>query len=155
MTSIYSKKYEKILAPMDGSEASKKALVEAICISKYTHSKIVGLYVVQSDTSEESFVNLLKPLSSIREKGYESKHLFEASQIMTDSLTVCQENGIEFSGVASKGEPGRKILSYSERHGIDMIVMGSTGKGYVKGALLGSVSTYVLHNSKFPVTIVR
>ena len=38
---------------------------------------------------------------------------------------------------------------------IDMVVMGSRGRGSVKGVLLGSVSKYVLDKSKVPVLIVK
>ena len=38
---------------------------------------------------------------------------------------------------------------------VDMVIIGSRGRGSVKGALLGSVSKYVLDKSKVPVLIVK
>jgi nucleotide-binding universal stress UspA family protein len=47
------------------------------------------------------------------------------------------------------------ILSYSEKHGIDFIVMGSRGLGGFKKMLLGSVASGVSQHSKCPVLIVK
>ena len=38
---------------------------------------------------------------------------------------------------------------------LDMVIIGSRGRGSVKGALLGSVSKYILDKSKIPVLIVK
>ena len=46
-------------------------------------------------------------------------------------------------------------IANDEHMNIDMVVIGSRGRGSVKGALLGSVSKYVLDKSKVPVLIVK
>ena len=47
------------------------------------------------------------------------------------------------------------ILDFAETNDIDLIVMGSRGLGVVKGVLLGSVSQYVVEQSKCPVLVVK
>ncbi|MBR6268720.1 MAG: universal stress protein, partial [Selenomonadaceae bacterium] len=37
----------------------------------------------------------------------------------------------------------------------DLVVMGSRGLGVVKGVLLGSVSQYIVEQSKCPVLVVK
>ena len=46
-------------------------------------------------------------------------------------------------------------IANDEHMNIDMVIMGSRGRGSVKEALLGSVSKYVLDKSKVPVLIVK
>ena len=52
------------------------------------------------------------------------------------------------------GHPIEEILRAGEEEGCDAIVLGSHGKGLLKQAFLGSVSSGVLHRSKKPVFII-
>ena len=47
------------------------------------------------------------------------------------------------------------ILDFATDKDMDMIVMGSRGLGVVKGVLLGSVSQYIVEQSKCPVLVVK
>lgn len=53
------------------------------------------------------------------------------------------------------GEPGRRICEVAAEEAFDAIVIGSHGSGFVKRALLGSVSHHVLHHAPCPVIVVR
>ncbi len=152
---LYHKNYEKILVPLDGSENSRRALIEAITLSKHTKSSVTGLYVIKSEESDKPFVDMLQPLSNIEEKGYETKRLSEADHLMKDLKELCGSNGIEFQGIASMGTPSHKIVQYAEKNNFDLVIMGMRGKGHLDEMLLGSVSYYVLHKSKVPVLIVK
>jgi nucleotide-binding universal stress UspA family protein len=52
------------------------------------------------------------------------------------------------------GHPVEEILKAADEEGCDTIVLGSHGKGFLKQAFLGSVSSGVLHRSKKPVFII-
>ena len=51
--------------------------------------------------------------------------------------------------------PWRAILGAARRHGCDLIVMGSHGRGGVAGELLGGQATQVLAHAKIPVLVCR
>lgn len=53
------------------------------------------------------------------------------------------------------GEPGRRICKVAAEENFDAVVVGSHGSGFVKRALLGSVSHHVLHHAPCPVIVVR
>ena len=53
------------------------------------------------------------------------------------------------------GDPAEVIVQYAESKGCDQIVMGTRGLGGVKGALLGSVASEVLHLTDRPVLLVK
>lgn len=147
--------FKKILVPLDGSDNSKRALMEAISFAGLTNAPITGLYVISSDVGTESFVEALKPLSSIEEKNYTEKQLSEANGVMGEAKKMCEENHIRFQGIVAKGSIGSKIVQYAKDHEFDHIVIGMTGKGHIGEVLLGSVSYYVIHNAEIPVMVVK
>lgn len=52
------------------------------------------------------------------------------------------------------GEPGDLLCRLASDLKVDVVVVGSRGRGAVKRALLGSVSTYVMHHAACPVLVV-
>ena len=129
--------------------------MEAISLAKLPQASVTGIYVVSSDQGTESFIEALKPLSTLEEKNYTTKHLSEANGIMGEAKELCQENSVSFTGIAAKGVPGDKIVQYANDKGFDHIVIGMTGKGHVGEVLLGSVSYHVIHHANIPVTVVK
>lgn len=57
--------------------------------------------------------------------------------------------------VARVGPAAAQIVRHAEREKIDLIVMGSHGRGGAKGLLLGSVAQGVLAGCSVPVVLVR
>lgn len=52
------------------------------------------------------------------------------------------------------GDPGSSLCNLASEWMADVIVVGSRGHGAVKRALLGSVSSYVMHHAHCPVLVV-
>ncbi|HBH51396.1 MAG TPA: universal stress protein [Planctomycetaceae bacterium] len=53
------------------------------------------------------------------------------------------------------GSPGPEIVRYAEEHQIDLIVLGTHGRGAVAHLLLGSVAERVVRQAKCPVLTFR
>jgi nucleotide-binding universal stress UspA family protein len=62
--------------------------------------------------------------------------------------TKCDESVIQ-------GDPAAVLCDQAGELGADVVVVGSRGRGALKRALLGSVSSYVVHNAPCPVLVVR
>jgi nucleotide-binding universal stress UspA family protein len=56
--------------------------------------------------------------------------------------------------LAETGEPARRLLELAEERGVDLIIVGSRGRGAWMSAILGSVSGHLAANAPCPVVIV-
>jgi nucleotide-binding universal stress UspA family protein len=54
-----------------------------------------------------------------------------------------------------KGDPAEKIVNFAEEHNVDMIIVGSLGKGGFERLVIGSVSEKVVRHAKVPVLVYR
>jgi nucleotide-binding universal stress UspA family protein len=66
-----------------------------------------------------------------------------------------RRTGIEVAFLVWTGDPGDQIVAAAEAESIDMIIVGSHGRGTVGRLLLGSVSEHVVRNARCPVLVVR
>ena len=137
---------KKILVTLDGSKHAEKGLDIAISLVKESKRSIVGLFV--------------KPHSvdSLRYGDTFSGHQNEiVEKIFQNLREKCEKNNVMFSTEVRTGDVKKIIekIANDTYMNIDMIIIGSRGRGSVKGTILGSVSKYVLDKSKIPVLIVR
>lgn len=136
---------DKILVPIDGSKNSIRALSNAISLAQQTRATIFGLTVIQSSPTELGLVRTMigKTISK------KSRNFLRTAKMM------CTKKKVKFIEFIEYGEEGTTIVSFSKQKDIDLIVMGSRGLGSVKEFFLGSTSSYVMHQSKIPVLIVK
>ena len=137
---------KKVLVTIDGSDHAEKALDTAINLVKESKKSILGLFV--------------KPhtVDSLRYGDAFSEYHDDIARKSFQSLREkCEKNNISFSTEIRTGDVKTTIekIANDDQMNIDMVVMGSRGRGSVKGTLLGSVSKYVLDKSKVPVLIVK
>ncbi|ELT93011.1 hypothetical protein CAPTEDRAFT_220518 [Capitella teleta] len=85
----------------------------------------------------------------------------QMNQTRADSLKVVnryeqrlKERNIKGSVQFEVGKPGEVVIQYADRFRGTHIVIGTRGFGLLRRTILGSVSEYVIHHSKIPVTIV-
>jgi len=66
-----------------------------------------------------------------------------------------RDAGVPVSFMVWEGEPGQSIVDAAAAEQVDLIVVGTHGRGTVGRLLIGSVSDYVLRNAPCPVLVVR
>ncbi len=142
-------KVNRILVPLDGSENSFRALDAATFLAKRCNAKIVCLYSIAIIPITEAQMAI--PIQfQIEEEKYAKKVLEKAKNLV-------KRNNIEFSQVINFGNAGYNIIKYvkNKTNKIDLIIIGSRGRGMIKEIFLGSTSNYVVHKSPIPVTVVK
>ncbi|HHV25027.1 MAG: universal stress protein [Methanosarcina sp.] len=146
---IKSKPRRLILIATDGSETANEAADFGIEIVGCTGAKIYAVYVI--DTTPYRSVSLDKiwsreTLDEFERVGHEATSYVEK---------IGKAAGLEVETRVLRGHPAEKILSFSEDNNIDMIIVGSLGKGGYERVLLGSVSEKIVRHAKIPVLVVR
>lgn len=139
----------KILVPADGSEYSKKALEQALTIAKGIGASVAAVNVVEAPPTV--YVRSQKVLDDAM-----ARYREESAKVLEECKAIAEKLGLPLTETAIlKGDPAASIVAFSEKGGFDLIVMGSRGRGKLKGMVLGSTSNKVLHQAKCSVLIVK
>jgi nucleotide-binding universal stress UspA family protein len=69
--------------------------------------------------------------------------------------TVAELGSATVETSVEPGEAGPVLCEQAKTLNADVVVVGSRGRGAIRRMLLGSVSTYVVHNAPCPVLVVR
>lgn len=144
-----AKPHRKILIATDGSEASEKAADFGIEILRFSEAKVYAVYVI--DTTSYGSI----PMDEIWSKeGYEQfeKMGREATSYVEERAKAA---GMEAESVLLNGNPAEELVNFAEEQNIDLIIVGSLGKGGFERFVLGSVSEKVVKHAKIPVLVVR
>ncbi len=122
----------KILVGIDGSEHSKKALIEAINVAKKFSGFVKVITVYKQGMNEKA-----------------KKVLEEAEQHLKKEKTDHSLSSILGSN------PSRALVNIAKHENFDLIVVGSRGLGSAASILLGSVSKQVVSKAHCDVLVVK
>ena len=161
---------EVIVAGVDGSQHSRRALEWAAKEARNRNARLVAVRVYEPPTEpatpsmttslaySPSYVGatqnpqLSAEAQRQRELNWEHARM-RAEQEVNRMVTELDTTGIEVEPViVSDRKPARVLLDYART--ADLIVVGSRGRGGFKGLLLGSVSQQVSQHSPCPVVVV-
>ena len=145
---------KKILVAIDGSPMSDKAAEEAVRLAvgnpSQFKSKIIALLVLPN-APRTTFTDFVppKPLTETDQWQELRERIFYIIEKNAAEAEIPLEIKVAY------GDPVDELLAFAEREEIDVIVIGSTGKGFIKRKLLGSVSDKVVRNAKCSVYVIR
>ncbi|GMY18377.1 universal stress protein a-like protein [Fagus crenata] len=90
--------------------------------------------------------------------------------LLEKAKSICASRGVKVDTFTEAGDPKETIVAETvtevgdpkevireavEKLNIQLLVLGSHGRGAIKRAFLGSVSNYCVHHVKCPVLVVR
>jgi nucleotide-binding universal stress UspA family protein len=144
-----SRPRRQILIATDGSETANEAADFGIEMVGCSGAKIYAVYII--DTTPYRSVSLDKiwskeTLEEFERVGHEATSYIEK---------IGKAAGAEVETRVIRGNPAEKIISFAEDNNIDMIIVGSLGKGRYERAVIGSVSEKIVKHAKVPVMVVR
>ena len=145
--------FSKILVCSDGSDFSLDAARIGASIAGHFRSEVLALNVFHSPYAGTGYMGMWE--LAIHQDIIDScaRELKEA--IEEDILPLFKRQNVSCQVRQETGHPVESILRVAEEEKVDLIVMGSRGRGSVTELLLGSVSSGVLHHAACPVLIAR
>jgi len=140
---------KNILIAFDGSVQSHNAVEFAAGVSQVIPGAKCTLITVLAFTRDEArFLGASQTESEQAEKEFADKYFRDIKKVFANS-------SIPLTIIIREGDPAKEILKYAGENGIDHIVIGPRGLGNIQGALLGSVSSKIIHLARCPVTLVK
>jgi len=144
------KSFQNIVVPVDFSVQSAPAIEAAVDLSR----RYDGLMTL---------VHVYDPLAYALPEGYV---LFTPSQFeqlmaaLQQQLEETRKTAVELGALRVdtrllQGFPAEEIKDYAARSGVDLIVMGTHGRGMLKHLLLGSVAERVVRTAPCPVLTLK
>lgn len=135
-----------ILACIDFSEHSTRALEEVAEYARANGSKVTLIHIADP----QAFIPpqaVLEPASATDRSVHEAElHSLRKKHLADLPVEVA---------VVEDHAPARAICDYAANHGVDLIVVGSHGRGGMERWLIGSVAERVVRHASCNVYVVR
>ncbi len=139
----------KILVAVDGSAISTRAVSFVVKLAKgLAQPPAITLVAVDLPL----FPGAQRKLG---EQAVAKYHADNGERMLGPARKVLAKAGLAHTEKFEVGEVADTLLAVAKKGRQDLVVMGSHGRGAVKGMFLGSVSAKVVAQSTLPVTIVR
>lgn len=144
--------YRRILVPLDGSEASKRGLEEALELAQEPQCAVRLLHVVDEliiMPSPEAVYDATDMVKWMREAGEE---------ILRAGADAARNHGVDAEIELFECLGGRAadiIIERAKHWGADLIVLGTHGRRGLRRLVMGSDAEEVVRRSPVPVLLVR
>jgi nucleotide-binding universal stress UspA family protein len=149
------KLFHHILAPLDGSAKSERAIPVVIQLAEKLGSRVILLRVL-----EIPIPSIERPSAVMKQWIDETVQLAhqEANAYLEQLADQFAERGIPVETIVRDQAPEEDILGVAKSENVDLIVMSPHGRGYqnIGGCLsFGSIADKVMRRSSCPVLLVR
>lgn len=145
---------KKILVAIDGSPQSDKAAEEAVRLAAGNPSKFpstIYAMLILPNSPNPTFADFLPKGPVTQSKQWDELRERVFYVIEKDA----REMGIPLEVRIAYGDPTEELVDFAKKEAIDVIVIGSSGKGFLSRSLMGSVSYKVVKNAPCSVYIVK
>ena len=139
----------KILVGIDFSESTEKIAKKTEEIATALSAKIWLLHVAEPEPDCIAFKEGLQSERDFLAKKFHEEHC--QIQEIADRF---RETGLDTTALLVQGITVKVILNQASKLNVDMIVVGSHGRGMVYQLLVGSVSEELLHKSEYPILVI-
>lgn len=137
--------YERILVAVDHSAVSDRVLAAARDLAALSKAKVWVLHLREREVIGRMG---LVPAESDD----------DAAAAVQNAVQALTDMGVDAHGEVREtifGHAAREIIEDAKLHDVNVIVMGSRGRGDMAGLVLGSTAHKVIHLADRPVLVVR
>ena len=138
---------KKILVPTDFSDQSDKAVRYGVELANKFGAELFLLHAYEATPIMYGEGGAVSPPSTADIAASALKCLNEVEPTGGDNLQVHRK--------VVEGHAVVEIVRYAKEHDVDLIVMGTHGRGAIAHMLIGSVAENVVRKGPCPVLVVR
>ena len=138
---------ERILCPLDFSDASRHAIEHALAIARWSGAAVSALHVCRPMV----VAALTGAGAGERDADGDLVRLGAAAASLVEGAGA---RDLRVDVFVEAGDPARQILEHAQRHAASLIVMGTHGTAGFERWVLGSVTEKVLRKACCPVLTV-
>jgi len=142
--------FNNILVPYDDSISSLRAFNKAIELAKQHNSHIKVVSCLDIGNLGGWYIDKRINKDIMRKAKKITEDLFSKLEGIAKKNMV----SIEFKIIESNNTV-KSIITFTKSKHIDLVIMGSSGRGNFDKILLGSVSNGVMQKAKCPVLIIK
>ncbi|MBN1874377.1 MAG: universal stress protein [Anaerolineae bacterium] len=140
-----------ILVPVDSSQTSINAGQLALRIAAMHNVPVTFMFIINPAVAEEIAAATAQTIDAV------CQDLTAKAQRSLDYLLrMARTQGVQAEQVIQQGVPYREITDWARERGVDLIVIGKTGRsGSIRTVRSGDVFERVLEYAPCPVLVVR
>lgn len=143
---------EKLSVAVDFSDVMPYVLDEAVKIALPTRARVYLLHVIETTPAYGMYGFSPEEIPMV---GPSSKELKDAARAkLKAKADLLRDRGLEVEEVVLEGNPLDEVMLYVQENDIDMLVVGSHGRGLLTSMFLGSVADGAIRRAKVPVLVV-
>jgi len=141
---------KKILVPTDFSQSARHALTYGISFAREYGAELTLLHVVETIAVGYASDLFPVPMAEVFQEisGYAKAELGKLA-------TEARDRGVTVKEKVVQGKPAAEIIRVAHEDAIDIIVLGTHGKGVLDHALFGSTTERVVRKAPCPVLTCR
>ena len=139
----------KALVPVDGSSNSDRAVQHVVALAGICPAMEVLLLNVQPEIDDWQVRRFLK------KEEVEAMEESKGGDALQSARAILDAAGVRYTPQVLIGPVAETVARTALEQNCDGIIMGTRGLGAVAGALLGSVTSKVIHLADVPVTLVK
>jgi nucleotide-binding universal stress UspA family protein len=137
----------KVLLGLDGFEPSIEAMALLQKIGNVSDVKVTLASVTPTGVlAPEHLLLALDPIEVRRQASVD---------IVDSGVSRLRTDGFEATGAVLEGGPAKELVSFINKEWFDVTIIGTGRRTWLGSILLGSTSSYLLHNSPSSVLVVH
>lgn len=137
--------FVNLMVPLDGSAMADRILPHVAAIAQIGGPQITLLRVLETDDDESMPVD---PLAWHFAEAEARAHLEEAGRQLA-------QLGLASTTVLLQGGAAQRIVEYSHKNGVDLVVLSSHGKGGLSDWNISGIAQKVIHRAGTSIMLVR
>jgi nucleotide-binding universal stress UspA family protein len=141
--------YRRVLVPLDGSKAAEKTLSHAEELARRLEARLILLRVL--DPVPYTVTSMISP---IRDEDIELQRS-QAEMYLSVRQKDLADKGVEATTIVLYGSPVQAIVETAAAQDVDLIALGSHGRGALSSVFYGSVASALLNRVNRPLLLIR